>query len=225
MVIWPASTAALQQHCHPWDVFATNHRKLPCGAVKQRTQTALGLLGVQYSCIPHCTESPRGNFVELCSVTTREKIFLWQITFITENAIYVTYYSLVMKIWRHQGHHGSSVTDSFIVTEYKFSSRKSELRWRSLQRHLRWVICDGPSTSPKIGKSVTVYHIRWRNMPSQKINGVMRILAGGSRNADVAAGRSVQRCWRGSWQMGLIRPFCITILYHNLLLYIDIFHI
>jgi hypothetical protein len=24
---------------------------------------------------------------------------------------------------------------------------------------------------------------------------------------------------------GLIRPFCITILYHNLLLFIDIFHI
>jgi hypothetical protein len=31
---------------------------------------------------------------------------------------------------------------------------------------------------------------------------------------------------RGSWvHLPMIRPFCITILYHNLLLFIDIFHI
>jgi hypothetical protein len=67
-----------------------------------------------------------------CYTHYKRKDFLWQITFITENATSITYYSLVTKIWHHQGRHESSITDSFIVTEYKSSSRKSELRWRSL---------------------------------------------------------------------------------------------
>jgi hypothetical protein len=39
------------------------------------------------------------------------------------------------------------------------------------------------------------------------------------------AGPSSVRSWPSSSSAQLIRPFCITILYHNLLLFIDIFHI
>jgi hypothetical protein len=44
------------------------------------------------------------------------------------------------------------------------------------------------------------------------------------RPADGAGACSGRRSSRGRWRR-VIRPFCITILYHNLLLFIDIFHI
>jgi hypothetical protein len=41
----------------------------------------------------------------------------------------------------------------------------------------------------------------------------------------VTAGGTMVMILMMKWITTLIRPFCITILYHNLLLFIDIFHI